>query len=134
MNRCLTIGEVAYVLQCNPKHVYYLLCMGEIAAWKIRKVWRVPWMSLEGMDSYDYRRIEELDHRKTSDHLDHQGNGFVPSLFGIDGPSDDMGKADRGVSRRRRVEHKPRGSYSILGAALKPVAVQFWLFAEEARG
>lgn len=122
----LTVKKVARELRMELHQVYYLLSMGEIAAFKIGRAWR---LDPESVDEY-VERHPEIKNRKTSGYFIYPGDsGFLFGCLHDRIPLDPEGRAS-GVERRRgKLVRRQKRPFNFLLQKLKSLG-QLELFAE----
>jgi excisionase family DNA binding protein len=129
MNLFLTVDEAARIIDVKAKHIYYLAAMGQIEALKIRKTWR---LFLGSVEEYAQGRNKGKTHPVFAADSHDQRRVGIPSLFGPDYQTDDMGRRTQGVHGRRGMEYRAAGSNHLPLKTFQLVdrSLQMELFSE----
>jgi excisionase family DNA binding protein len=101
MIECLTVQQAADFIGVNKRHVYYLVDMGSIEAFKVGKLWR---FYREAIDRYVRSKNVRRTYQRAAGHPDDRRSGDLFELFyGNHNPADKTGRY-RSLPNPRRVQ------------------------------
>jgi excisionase family DNA binding protein len=119
MERCLNLRQTAEYLGVSERHVYYLVDMGSIEAWKVGKLWR---FFRGAVDQYAGGKYHRRTYKNSARHSDRGRGGNLFELFyGNNYTADKKRKTLRLPGKRRiqPMEHQPSGHAQIPGGKHK---------------
>jgi hypothetical protein len=121
MRRLVTVLEAAEAIGCDANHVYYLLNMGTLFAFKVRWIYRIDSASVE---DYAARRFEKGIARLAPRYSGCPGYLFNPAGLAENGDARDHRAEASGLPGGRRLEREPDRLPHLPQPSCHPVAAR----------
>jgi excisionase family DNA binding protein len=117
----MSLQQAADYMGVKERHIYYLVDMGSLEAWKVGKLWR---FEREAVDRYVRGKYVRRTYKKSSRYFNNGGNGFLFELLDRNGSPTHKEREDQRIPHQRRLqplEHKQVGPHKLPVKPLKPV-------------